>query len=199
MAHMKSKAQSETANAVTALLAKKAWIAGQLQALTPEIIELEQSGAVPKSETDPRVDREARALELLNGSAYAPAKPAFKSRDAGIDLHEKLERKEDLLLALRKADLQLQTASIDLGREIVSEHDIEIRELHRQRALAVFAVMKLRLKLLLSGGIVAHELDGYSPRLFGQSNPPSSANNWPLRYLKLCIKSDVITQKELES
>ncbi|SRR5258706_7500346 len=199
----KQTAQSETATAVAALAAKRLELLALDRETTRSIIILEEDGIVATSTPDPRKDLEAAAHKLINGSAYEAA--PSRSRNPAIELFDLRRRKQEIPFAIGLVEAQSRKATIDLGREIVAEHDAEIRELHHQRALTVASLLKLndkieafRLRLLQTGGTVAHELDGYTPRLFGQSDPPSPANNWPRKYLELCIKAGVITKKEIE-
>ena len=161
---------------------------------------MEQSGAVPEPPTlsDSYLEPDR---ELINGAAYKALPP---TKEANIQLFHKLRRRDQLRITRAEAEKQLLTASIDLGRELLTEHDAEIRTLHRERALLLLKLFKingdleeLRKKLLKGGALVAHPLDGWSLRFFGQSHPPTPLNAWPLKYLQQCVKLGIITEKEM--
>jgi hypothetical protein len=167
------------------------------------VIALERSRTVATVPPDPETDIEGAARVLLNGSAYETGQR--NSRDPGVELFLRRRKVEVIRRAIELGEKQAHEAGIDLGREVIAEHDTEIRAMHRRRALAVIGLMQinddieaLRLKLLQSGGIVSHELDGYTLRLFGYSGQPTNQfNNWPKKYLEVCLAAGVITKEDL--
>jgi hypothetical protein len=167
------------------------------------VIALEKSRAVATEPPDPETDIEGAARGLLNGSSYEAGQKT--TRSPGVELFLRRRKVEVIRRAIEIGEKQSHAAGMDLGREVLAEHDAEIRALHRRRALAVVGLMKinddieaLRLRLLESGGIVSHELDGYTLRLFGHTGQATNQfNNWPKKYLDVCLASGVITTEDL--
>jgi hypothetical protein len=171
-------------------------------AVISEIIKLEKANTFAVEPPDPEDNIEAKAYGLLNGSSYAAAPVA--SRKPGVELHQKRREIQIIDRAIALGEQQSFIAHLERGREVHSEHDAEIRDLQRQRALTVAALFLLndkieglRTKLLGNGPAVAHGLDGWTLRLFGTSSPSTPLNHWARKYLAECVKSGIVTEKEL--
>jgi len=192
---------SAAAAALASLNAKMDGWRAELRATTNRVVELEQSG-VEATEERAGYNADRAAIERLNGDAY-------RSAPAGINLGAELFQLRREAQTLRKtldlAEKQWEAASVDVGRELLQRHAPEINALHRRRALAILEIFKcsgeleaMRLRLLQSGSSIAHELDGYSLRLWGELMPPSPMNHWPRKYLSECLKAGIISDRDLE-
>jgi hypothetical protein len=176
----------------------------QMRATTTEVVALEAKGieAISPSEAGGYDVHEA-ALLRLNGHAYKNAAP--QGTKPGIQLYLKRREIAELKVTIDLASQQWAEASIDVGRELLAKHGPEINALHRKRCLAILeifqtnaALEEMRLRLLQSGSSVAHPLDGFSLRLFGELNPPSPANHWPRKYLSECLRAGIVNDRDLE-
>jgi hypothetical protein len=195
--------ESNAAAAVRAIEAKIDGWRAQLRESTEIMVSLEQSGVVAINPSEAAYDIDAAAHARLNGAAYVTPPTVAKP---GIQLFQKRREVDEIKRAIELASQQSFVARIDLGRELLAEHDAEIRALHRRRAQTLLELFKvngeleeMRLRLLRAGSSVPHPMDGWSQRLFGVSNPPSPLNHWPLKYLQECLKAKIINDRDLES
>ena len=197
--------QSEAQIAYLALQGKIDEIRGLQREITREIVALEASGASPEP---PSLPDEYSTVDhdLINGAAYAGAAMP-PSNDANIQLYRKFRRSEQLKLTMAEAERQCFDAQVVLSGELLAVFDSEIRTLHAERANAILKIFEInrdlenmRTKILQSGGIVGHPLDGWSAKFFGTASPPSVANDAALRYIRQCIASGVldIDPKEIQ-
>jgi hypothetical protein len=106
---------------------------------------------------------------------------------------------------MAEVERQLFDAQISLSGELLAVYDGEIRTLHRERALAILKIFEinrdlelLRTKILQSGGIVGHALDGWSAKLGGTIEQHTKWNDAQRNYLAACIKTGVIKDEDLE-
>jgi hypothetical protein len=172
--------------------------------ITQEIVDLEQSGAVPEA---PILPDEFGGVDtaLINGAAYAGAEMPAASQN-NITLHRALRRKEQLATTLAEAERQMFAAQVDLSAELLAVYDDQIRSLHRRRALALLKVFacnrdieSLRVKILESGGIIGHSLDGHTARLGGTIDVPTKWNDAQRNYIDACIKMGVVNDEDLQT
>jgi hypothetical protein len=195
------RSESNAAAALRTLSEKMdAWRA-ELRAATNVVVSLEQSGVTAVTPSDAAYDVDEAAHARVNGASYPAAPTGIKP---GVELFLKRREVDELKRTINLAAEQTATAQIDRGRELLAEHDGEIRSLHRKRALILlnlFAVNAevetMRLKLIRAGSSVPHSLDGWTQRFFGLSSPPTPTNDWPMKYLAQCIAAKIITEKDL--
>jgi hypothetical protein len=195
--------QSEARTAYLALTAKIDEIRGLQREVTREIVALESSGAIPEP---PTLSDEYSEPDhnLINGARFAGA--AMPPANANnISLHQKLRRSEQLKLTMAEVERQLFDAQISLSGELLALYDGELRALHRERALAILKIFEinrdlelLRTKILQSGGVVGHSLDGWSAKLGGTIEQHTKWNDAQRNYLAACISSGVISDEDLE-
>jgi hypothetical protein len=141
--------------------------------------------------------------DLINGARFGGA--AMPPSNANnIELHFKLRRREQLRLTMSEAEKQCLDAQVALSAQLLSVYDNEIRSLHRERAIALLKVFAcnrdieaLRRRILESGGIISHQLDGHTTRLGGMIEDVTKWNAAQKVYIDACIKLGVMQDEDL--
>jgi hypothetical protein len=122
MMRKQTRTESNPAAAIRAIDEKIAGWNGQLRETTNDVIALEQSGVVAINPSEAAYDIDEAAQARLNGATYVAASTKTKP---GIELFLKRREVEELKRAIELASQQSGAARIDLGRELLQQHDAE--------------------------------------------------------------------------